>query len=168
MHSAYTRITSGEVAKYPGERHAVTYNPSLRGWQLAHFIGPGTRLDLRRLNPIDWTPVNSLDETAKKHDLAYESAKMEYDRTKDKKAFTGRIWKSDEEFIKAANADKDDPDLGHLAAKLMTTKMLGEKSGVLRTSKFSGAGSKRISKRSIQQYTAPFIEEALKQKKKKK
>ena len=63
------------VEKYHGEKHARSLDPEhfLQGY---NFVGPSSRLDIR-LNPdetpkTDSMPLNALDRSAYKHDLAYK------------------------------------------------------------------------------------------------
>lgn len=132
------------TTQYPGERHGMVHNPSNNNkLEVANFLGPGTRLDLRRQNTKDFIPKNDLDNEAKIHDINYEKATRIYDNNKDKKEFKNNIWKADDEFITNARKSKDDPGIAKIASSLMSLKQKAEKSGLLDTSKFSGRSEKK-------------------------
>ena len=58
-------------SKYKGEHHFPFYS----------YLGPGSRLDIRtdgNYNPKpNELPINQLDQTALKHDIAYDKIKKE-------------------------------------------------------------------------------------------
>lgn len=144
--------------QYEGERHGMVHNPLSQKLEVANFLGPGTRLDLRRQNPKDFEPKNDLDNEAKIHDLNYEKAARIYDNNKDKNQFKKNVWDADDQFIKNARKSKDDPGIGKIAANLMSLKKTMEKSGILDTKTFSGRSEKKNKKKTI----PDFILEVLK------
>ena len=74
--------------KYPGENHMHGYS----------MLGPGTRLDIRldkdgKPRPGDG-PINDLDNTALRHDIAYQTIQDQYKRDKDKPKALAAVRKS--------------------------------------------------------------------------
>jgi hypothetical protein len=124
------------VSKYGQERHARSLDPNnfLRGYS---FVGPGTELHLRD-QLKDSTPLNSLDRTAKAHDYAYGKEAQEYSIDRNKNKHMQNIWKADSSFIASTFLNRDDPIMGTIAAGMIGMKMLGEKTGLLDTKRFSG------------------------------
>ena len=117
--------------KYPGERHAYSLAPATFGTAMS-FMGPNTALS-RRLNP-DETPkessqcVNSADYNSYLHDLNYKHIKDDYLKNptpENKKQQMKRIWKADDQFINAMNADTQEP-MAPIAGKLIQLKETGE------------------------------------------
>ena len=73
-----TILNTFTQSKYPGEHHYPGYS----------MLGPGTRLDIRldkdmKPRPGDG-PINDLDNTALKHDIAYQTIQDQYKRDNNK------------------------------------------------------------------------------------
>jgi len=123
--------------KYEGEHHFPGYN----------YLGPGTRLDIRLDDSSKpkkgEEPINNLDTTALKHDITYKQIQDEYKRDKNKQKALNKIHRADEEFIEEAKHSNVQP-LGNVSANIIKAKELGEKTGVLNTSTFSGLGAAKV------------------------
>jgi hypothetical protein len=149
-----TIIKSSFVAeKFPGEKHAISYELE-PGKKIPHsFTGPGTNLD-KRLNsdgtPKDFSkPVSALDQNSYLHDRAYQTIKKAYEsgavnNTTKKKM----IHNADEKFIEMNKNIKNnkEPILTGVANKLIGLKMKAEKGkgGIsLPTQILSGFGQKK-------------------------
>ena len=129
--------------KYPNEKHAYSMdtNHFLQGY---NYVGPQTRLDLR-LHPdetpkTDSIPLNALDRTAYKHDLAYKHELEGFKKDHNKEKHIKNIWNADREFINEAKNQTDDTIMGNLSSKLIETLMNLEQNGILPTKTFEGFG----------------------------
>ena len=109
--------------KYEGEHHFPGFS----------YLGPGSRLDIRldeNLKPKKGEePINNLDETALKHDIAYKQIQDEYKRDKNKQKALNKIHRADEEFIEEPKNSSVQP-LGNISANIIKAKELGEKKQV--------------------------------------
>lgn len=127
--------------EFEGEHHAVSMDKNNYG-KTYQFVGPGTQIK-KRVERGD-IGLNDLDRTAKKHDLAYYNNLEDYKNKKiNKDEFMSKIWQADDEFIRDAKNSHDDPEMGNLSSKLISLKKVGEKTHILPTTVFSGAGKKR-------------------------
>ena len=95
-----TVLNTFTYSKYPGEHHFPYYSN----------LGPGSRLDIRldkdmKPRPGDG-PINDLDNTALKHDIAYQTIQDQYKRDKDKPKALAAVRKADDEFITQARNSK--------------------------------------------------------------
>ena len=89
------------------------------------MLGPGTRLEIRldkygKPRPGDG-PINDLDNTALKHDIAYQTIQDQYKRDKDKPKALTAVRKADDEFITQARNSSVQP-LGKISAGLIKAK----------------------------------------------
>ena len=111
-----TMMNAFTSEKYPGERHYPGYS----------MLGPGTRLDIRldeNLNPKPGEePINDLDRTALKHDIAYQKIQDQYKVDKDKQKALALVRKADDEFIKEASQSSVQP-LGKVSAALIKPRL---------------------------------------------
>ena len=89
-------------------------------------------------------PINALDNTALKHDIAYQTIQDQYKKDNNKQKALSSVRKADNEFIKGASQSNVQP-LGKISAVLIKMKELGESTGLLPTNTFSGIGSNHIS-----------------------
>ena len=153
--------------RYPNERHAYSWAPKTYGVAM-NFMGPHTRLDLR-LKPNgepkdDSQPVNNADYESYLHDLAYDKAKKEYEKSptpQNKKQQLQKIWQADNRFINAMDRDREEP-MAPVAGALIQTKESLEKAGLMDTKRFSGFGmdpTARLKELVKQKYTIQDIEE---------
>ena len=128
-----TLMNAFTYSKYPNEHHYPGFS----------YLGPGSRLDIRldeNLNPKPGEePINDLDRTALKHDIAYQKIQDQYKVDKDKQKALALVRKADDEFIKEASQSSVQP-LGKVSAGLIKAKELGEKTGIISTKTFSGLG----------------------------
>ena len=90
-------------SKYPGEHHYPGYSN----------LGPGTRLDIRldqnmQAKPGEG-PINDLDNTALKHDIAYQKIQDQYKKDKNKQKALSEVRKADDEFISSAKNSSVQP-----------------------------------------------------------
>ena len=126
-------INTFTYSKYPDEHHCPYYG----------YLGPGSRLDIRldeNLNPKPGEePINDLDRTALKHDIAYQKIQDQYKVDKNKQKAIALVRKADDEFVKEASQSSVQP-LGKVSAGLIKAKELGEKTGIISTKTFSGLG----------------------------
>ena len=132
------------VDKYNvGERHARSLDPNnfLRG---NNYVGPHTDLLLRE-KIGDNKPINDLDQMAKDHDYSYLHGKKQFEKDHNKKQHINNVWKSDDIFINKAKNSQNDPIIGNIASKLISTKKHLEQTGLMDTKRFSGFGIKEIS-----------------------
>ena len=137
------------ASKYGQERHARSLDP-MHLFQGYSFVGPGTELHLR--NQLeDATPINSLDRAAKAHDNAYGKEAQEYSVDRNKNKHMQNIWSADSSFIASTFLNRDDPIMGTIGAGLIGMKMLGEKTGLLDTKRFSGIQDNQPMQRQAQQ-----------------
>ena len=122
-------------SKYPNEHHFPYYS----------YLGPHTRLDIRtdeNFKPrAGEEPINDLDNTALKHDIAYQKIQDQYKVDKDKQKALSAVRKADDEFISSAKNSNVQP-LGKISAGLIKAKEIGESTGILSTKTFSGLGVK--------------------------
>ena len=124
------------VSKYGQEMHARSLDPKhfLQGYS---YVGPRTEILLRdKLG--DNVPLNDFDATAKEHDYAYLREKQGYERDHDKQKHIKNVWHADDVFINNAKNSRDDPAMGKIASKLISTKKRLEQSGLMDTKQFSG------------------------------
>lgn len=127
--------------EFDGEHHAVSMDKNNYG-KTYQFVGPGTQIK-KRIERGD-TGLNDLDKTAMRHDLAYYNNLEDYKNKKiNKDEFMNKIWSADDEFIRDSKNSRDDPEMGNLSSKLISLKKIGEKTHILPTTVFSGAGKKR-------------------------
>ena len=84
-------------------------------------------------------PINALDNTALRHDIAYQTIQDHYKIDKDKPKTLAAVRKADDEFITQARNSSVQP-LGKISAGLIKAKEIGERTGVLSTKTFSGLG----------------------------
>ena len=133
-----TLMSPFTVRKYGQEMHSRSLDPKhfLQGY---NYVGPRTEVLLRE-KLGDNIPLNDLDQTAKEHDYAYLHEKQAYDKDHDKQKHINNIWKSDDVFVQRAKNSRDDPIVGNIASKLISTKENLEKSGLMNTKTFSGFG----------------------------
>ena len=138
-----TLLSPFTVEKYQGEKHARSLDPEhfLQGY---NFVGPSSRLDIR-LNPdetpkTDSMPLNALDRSAYKHDLAYKHELEGFKKDHNKAKHIKNVWNADREFINEAENQTDDTIMGNLSSKLIETKMNLEENGLLPTETFEGFG----------------------------
>ena len=126
-------INTFTYSKYPDEHHFPYYG----------YLGPGSRLDIRldeNLNPKPGEePINDLDRTALKHDIAYQKIQDQYKVDKNKQKAIALVRKAGDEFIREASQSNVQP-LGKVSAGLIKAKELGEKTGLISTKTFSGLG----------------------------
>ena len=127
--------------KNPGERHGYSLNPKTFLQPFA-YCGPGTAI-LTRERLGDTNVVDDLDQCAKDHDYTYFREKSEYEKDHDKQKHMKNIWKADDKFIEKAKNSKDEPIMGPLASKLIATKEVAEKSGLMESRTFTGFGSEQ-------------------------
>ena len=85
-----TVLNTFTYSKYLGEHHFPYYSN----------LGPGSRLDIRldkdgKPRPGDG-PINDLDNTALKHDIAYQTIQDQYKRDKDKPKALAAVRKTDD------------------------------------------------------------------------
>lgn len=133
--------------EFPGEHHGVvSSDDKINYGKTYQYLGPGTHVK-ERIARGD-KGLNDLDRSAMKHDVAYMNALNKYKQDNDKNNFNNSIWSSDDEFINEARNSKDDKKMGKIAANLMSMKKTAEKSHILPTGIFSGAG-KSNKKRSV-------------------
>ena len=125
--------------KYTGEHHGYSLNPKTF-LQPFSYTGPGTAV-LEREKRGDTQVLGDLDKYSKKHDYTYLREKTEYGKDHNKQKHIQNIWKADDEFIENARNSKDEPIMGHLAAKLISTKRTLEKTGLMDSKVFSGFGA---------------------------
>ena len=122
-------------SKYPNEHHFPYYS----------YLGPHTRLDIRLDENMKAKageePINDLDNTALKHDIAYQKIQDQYKVDKDKQKALVSVHKADNEFISDASKSNVQP-LGKISAGLIKAKEIGESTGILSTKTFSGLGVK--------------------------
>ena len=85
-------------------------------------------------------PINDLDSSARKHDIAYFNfAKALKENKISRPEFLGKIKQADAEFKQWARKSKDAPILGKISANLIGAKEIAEDL-FLPTKFFSGAG----------------------------
>ena len=89
------------------------------------MLGPGTRLDIcpdENLNPKPGEgPIDDLDRTALKHDIAYQKIQDQYKRDNDKQKAISAVRKADDEFRREASQSRVQP-LGKVSAGLIKAK----------------------------------------------
>ena len=116
-----TILSTFTQSKYHGEHHYPEFS----------YLGPGTRLDIRldeNFKPrAGEEPINDLDNTALKHDIAYQKIQDQYKVDKDKQKALSAVRKADDEFISSAKNSSVQP-LGKISAGLI--KELGESTGI--------------------------------------
>ena len=117
------------VQKYGNEAHARSLDPNhfLQGYS---YVGPRTEV-LYRDKIGDNKPLNDLDATAKEHDFAYLREKEGYDRDHNKVKHMRNIHRADDVFINKAKNSRDDPIMGKVSSKLMSTKKILESANLL-------------------------------------
>ena len=125
--------------KYAGERHGYSLNPKTF-LQPFSYLGPHTALRERERRG-DTQCVDDLDTYARDHDYAYDREKSEYEKDHDKPKHIRNVWKADDTFIQKAKNSRDEPIMGPLSAKLISTKKTLEKSNLLDTRHFEGFGA---------------------------
>ena len=126
------------VSRYPGEHHARSLDPNhfMQGYT---YVGPGTQV--RHRDQIgDNIALNDLDRTAEAHDRAYLREKEEYNRDNNKPKHIKNVWHADDVFINKAQNSRDDPIMGKISSRLISTKKGLEQSGLMDTKTFSGFG----------------------------
>ena len=108
-----------------GERHSRFLDPNhfLQGY---NYVSPHTDLLLRK-KLGDNKPLNDLDEAAQEHDYSYLHEKEQYNKDHNKKQHINNVWKSDEIFINKAKNSQNDPIIGNIASKLISTKNIVNK-----------------------------------------
>ena len=121
--------------KYPGERHGYSLNPKTFLTPFA-YLGPHTNV-LEREKRGDTQVVDDLDQYAKDHDYSYLKEKTEYENDNNKQKHMVNIWKADDEFVRKAYNSKDEPIMGPLSSKLISTKESLEKNNLMDTKRFS-------------------------------
>ena len=125
--------------KYAGERHGYSLNPKTF-LQPFSYLGPHTALRERERRG-DTQCVDDSDTYARDHDYAYDREKSEYEKDHDKPKHIRNVWKADDTFIQKAKNSRDEPIMGPLSAKLISTKKTLEKSNLLDTRHFEGFGA---------------------------
>ena len=135
-----TLMAPFSVSKYPGEHHSRSLDPNhfMQGYR---YTGPETNVRLREQLHDD-VPLNDLDAAAKEHDYAYLNEQEGYKKDHNKQKHLQNIWNSDERFIQKSRNSRDDPIVGNLASKFISTKEQLEKSNLMDTKRFSGFGAK--------------------------
>ena len=86
-------------------------------------------------------PLNKLDAASEQHDRKYMKEQEEYKQDHDRKRHLNNIWRADDVFIEKARTQNDDPIMGNIASKLISTKEKLEKANMIDTKRFSGMGA---------------------------
>ena len=79
------------------------------------------RLDQKMVPKPGDGPINDLDNTALKHDIAYQKIQDQYKRDNDKQKALSAVRKADDEFISSAKNSSVQP-LGKISAGLIKAK----------------------------------------------
>ena len=133
-----TLLSPFTVSKYGHEMHSRSLDPK-HFLQPYSFNGPFTEVKLRdQLG--DNIPLNKLDAAAEQHDRKYMKEQEEYKQDHDRKRHLNNIWRADDVFIEKARTQNDDPIMGNIASKLISTKEKLEKANMIDTKRFSGMG----------------------------